>query len=80
MGGEEDADGFSPNVVDDAFLDRLRDGEPDRPARATFRRRTADHRDKRGLLRAVQDARRRRSDVVSQRLIDATFEVSLSNS
>jgi hypothetical protein len=62
-----------------AAFDRLGRYQPNRPASAARRRRTADHRDDGRLLRAVEQRRRRWPRIVAQRVLQPVREIALAD-
>jgi len=62
---------LSPELRRDPSLDGLKRDEPDAPACPPLRRRAADHRNDRSLLRAVEQRHRLGTRIVTQRMLES---------
>jgi hypothetical protein len=78
--GENDSNGLPSYGVDNSAAARFLGQQSYGPPRATVRRRAAHHRDKGGLLDAVELGRGLRPRIVGERLGQAAVEVSLADS
>ena|SRR5437868_3096135 len=79
VGCKNDANGFAAYLRRDSSFDDLLGCEANRPSRSTFRRRSADHRDDRRFLDAVEPLVRLAARLVGERGLQPTRDVALSN-
>src|SRR5712692_5671084 len=68
---------LSAELRRDPSLHSLKCDEPDAPACPALRRWAADHRDHRGLLRAVEHWHRLGTRIVTQRMLEPARQVAL---
>ena len=70
---------LSAELRRDPSLHSLKRDEPNAPACPALRWRTADHRNDRGLLRAVEQRHRLGARIVTQRMLEPARQVTLSD-